>query len=118
MALYEDLYVDQGADARWRLRLLDADASYRDLANTSVRGKINRSYGADSSEAISFDARIVSPASDGIIDIILSNTQTDSLTRRRYVYDVEIEYTDSASGLPYVERILEGKIIVSKSVTK
>lgn len=118
MALYEDLYVDQGADARWRLRLLDADGSNRNLSQSIVRGKINRSYGADSSEKISFETAIVAPATDGIVDIILTNTQTDALTRRRYVYDVELQYTDSATGSPYVERILEGKIIVSKSVTK
>ena len=118
MALYEDLYVDQGADARWRLRLLEQDGTYRNLNGTEVRGKINRSYGADSSEAFSFETAVIAPASDGIVDIILTHTQTDALTRRRYVYDVEIEYLDSASGNQYVERILEGKVIVSKSVTK
>lgn len=118
MAHYEDLYVDQGADARWRLRLLDEDGSKRNLAATTVAGKLNRSYSADSSEAVSFDARVIAPATDGIIDLILTNTQTDSLTNRRYVYDVEITYTDSDTGNDYIERILEGKVLVSKSVTK
>ena len=35
----------------------------------------------------------------------------------RYVYDVEISATDSAGNIT-VERILEGKLTVSPSVTK
>jgi hypothetical protein len=38
-------------------------------------------------------------------------------TRGRYVYDVELKYNDS-DGNAIVERILEGKIKVSPSVTR
>jgi hypothetical protein len=35
----------------------------------------------------------------------------------RYVYDVELEGTDSNTGLGVVERILEGKLTLSPQVT-
>ena len=47
----------------------------------------------------------------------LTNTQTDALKPGRYVYDVELQFTDS-SGANIIERILEGKITVTPSVTK
>ena len=47
-----------------------------------------------------------------------TNTQTDTLlTRGRYVYDVELSFVDSSSNT-IIERILEGNIEVSPSVTK
>jgi hypothetical protein len=116
MAFYEDLEVDQGANAKWQLKLLDVDKSVRDLNGFTVRGKINRSYDADSDEAISFGVTIVEPKTSGLVELTLTNVQTDSLTRRRYVYDVEVEYLDSDQTI--VERVLEGKLMVSRSVTK
>ena len=116
MAQYEDLEVDQGADAKWKLKLLDSDGSIRDLSGYSARGKLNRSYDADSSEAVDFSFNFLAPRSEGILEFSLTNTQTDTLTRRRYVYDIEVEYTEGGNTL--VERVLEGKLMVSKSVTK
>jgi hypothetical protein len=46
----------------------------------------------------------------------LSNDQTEGLDRRRYLYDIEMVY--NSNGHPIVERILEGKVIVDKNVTK
>lgn len=116
MAQYEDLEVDQGADVKWKLKLLDSDGTKRDLTDYTARGKLNRSYDADSSEAVSFSVDFLAPRSDGIIEFRLSNTQTDALSRRRYVYDIEVEYDQGGNTL--VERVLEGKLMVSKSVTK
>ena len=47
----------------------------------------------------------------------LRNTQTDALKAGRYVYDVELSYTDSADNT-IIERILEGQLTVTPSVTK
>ena len=82
---------------------------------------VNRSYGADSSEAIAFTTRIApSNAIAGILEFRLTHDQTDLMKRRRYVYDLELTYIDSdAIGVPTIkERILEGNLIVSRSVTK
>ena len=56
-------------------------------------------------------------APDGIITLALNNNQTDLLKSGRYVYDVEISFNDS-NGDTVIERILEGKILVTPSVTK
>ena len=117
MAQYEDLEVDQGSDAKWRVKLLDADGTTRDLTDYSVRGKVNRNYDADSSESLSFLTNIIPPSTAGVFEFRLTNTQTDSMTHRRYVYDLEIEYIDDDSAT-IVERVLEGNLMLSKSVTK
>lgn len=113
MAHYEDLSVDQGASVRYRLQLLSPDGSIRDLSDFRVRGTINRSQYADSSEATYFRANIDAPPEKGIIDISLSPKETEGLLRRRYIYDVELVIGDSDSEI--VERILEGNLLVSRS---
>lgn len=116
MALYEDLKVDQGADAKFKISMYDENGSTRDLTNYTARGKLNRSHGADSSEAVSFLVNIDVPPTSGSITFSLSNAQTELLTRRRYVYDIEVEFIEDSATI--VERVLEGKLLVSPSVTK
>ena len=47
----------------------------------------------------------------------LTNVQTDALKAGRYVYDVELSFVDSA-GATIIERVLEGRITVTPSVTR
>ena len=44
-------------------------------------------------------------------------SQTDSLKAGRYVYDVELSFVDS-DGATIIERVLEGKITLTPSVTR
>lgn len=116
MAHYEDIEVDQGADALFQIQCLGPDGEVRDLSDYYVRGRLNRSHDADSDEGIDFLATIDAPPTKGVINISLSAEQTNRMTRRRYVYDVEIEHY-SEDEVNTVERILEGKVLVSRSVT-
>jgi len=116
MAHYEDIEVDQGADARFQVQCLGPDGEVRDLSDYYVRGRLNRSWDADSDEGVDFLATIDAPPTNGIINFSLNATQTSHLTRRRYVYDIEIEHY-SQDSINTVERILEGKVLVSRSVT-
>ena len=59
----------------------------------------------------------MSDATNGIATISLTNTQTDALRPGRYVYDVELSFIDDQANT-IVERILEGRIQISPSVTK
>lgn len=120
MAQYEDLEIDQGSDIKWELKLLSSDGTPRDITGYSLHGVVNRSYGADSSEMFEFQTQIQEPATNGIFEFKLLNSQTDLMTRRRYVYDLELTYVDSdATGTPIVkERVLEGNLMVSRSVSK
>jgi hypothetical protein len=115
MAYYEDIEVDQGASAKWEIQCLGPDGEVRDLSNYLVRGRLNRSYDADSSEATDFLATIDAPPTKGIVVFSLDAMQTHQLDRRRYVYDIELEIQKDSDRV--VERILEGKVLVSRSVT-
>lgn len=119
MADYEDFTIDQGADVAIELHLQEQDGSKKDLTGHSALAKMKRSYNStDSDEITSFTTIVSSPATDGILTLALTNSQTDSLNSRlRYVYDVELSYQDSNSQT-IIERILEGKIKVSPSVTR
>ena len=117
MAHYEDLKIDKGTDVSIEIHLVNPDNSKKNLAGYSVAAKMALSYDATDSDKISFTSAVVSPASNGIINLSLSNSVTNQLvTKKRYVYDVEISYADSAANT-IVERVLEGLITVSPSVT-
>lgn len=116
MAYYEDLELDQGASARWQLQLLEEDGeSRRDLSGFSAVARVNNSTMADSSEVILMTANITAPPENGVIDISLSFEQTQTMDRRRYAYDVHVEYYDSDRATNVVERILEGNLLVSRN---
>ncbi len=119
MADYEDFTIDQGADVAIELHLQEQDGSKKNLTGHSALAKMKRSYNStDSDEITSFTTIVSSPATDGILTLALTNSQTDSLNSRlRYVYDVELSYQDSNSQT-IIERILEGKIKVTPSVTR
>lgn len=119
MADYEDFTIDQGADVAIELHLQETDGSKKDLTGHTAAAKMKRSYNSvDSDEIVDFTTAIVEPNTDGILVLSLTNAQTDALNPRlRYVYDVELSFTDS-DGNEIIERILEGKVKVTPSVTR
>lgn len=119
MATYEELLIDQGADVAIEIELVEQDGSKKDLTGFSAAAKMKRSYNStDSDEIVDFTAVIGDPATDGVVILSLTNSQTDALnTRGRYFYDAEISFQDS-DGNTIIERVLEGKVKVSPSVTR
>ena len=118
MAQYEDLIIDQGADVAVELMLLEKDGSTKDLTGFSASAKMKRSYNADSDNTQAFSTIIDGQTPEnGRLILELSNTQTDLLKAGRWVYDVEISYVDS-DGDRVIERVLEGNIQVTPSVTR
>lgn len=116
MATYEEFTIDQGADAAIEIHLVNPNGSAKDLTNHTIAAKMKRTYNSDSDETTTFTA-VVSAAVGGIATLSLTNTQTDDLKPGRYVYDVEMSYEDS-DGNTIIERVLEGKILVTASVTR
>lgn len=114
MAQYEELSVDKGTDVTLQLELEDLNGNPKDLTNYTVAGKIKKTY--SSSSSTSFTTEIQAPSTGGVVNLSLSNTQTDALKAGRYVYDVEISFVDSDANT-VVERVLEGTIEVTPSVT-
>lgn len=117
MAQYEDFTVNQGTDFTIQLELVDKNSAKKNLAGFSASAQLRKTYASSDSSATTFGASIPSPASSGVLNLTLTNAQTKLLKAGRYVYDVEISSTDSASNT-LVERILEGQINVSPSVTR
>jgi len=117
MARYEEFTIDQGSDVAIQLDLINDDGSPKNLEGYAVAAKMKKTYGSDSADTVAFTSIIAAPALDGTVTISLTNTQTDALKQGRYVYDVELSYRDSSDNL-IIERILEGRIQVTPSVTR
>jgi hypothetical protein len=118
MAQYEEFSIDQGADVAIEIHCIDPDTnSAKDLTGYDVAAKLKKTYTSDSDDTLSFTAIVAEPPEDGLLYLTLTNTQTDSLRAGRYVYDVEINFLDS-DGNTIIERILEGRIQVTPSVTR
>ena len=116
MAQYEEFTIDQGADVAIELHLVDRNDAVKNINNHTIAAKLKKNYNSDSSDTTDF-AAIVSDADNGIATISLTNAQTDALKVGRYVYDVELSFVDSG-GNTITERILEGRMQVTPSVTK
>tara|TARA_R110000796_G_scaffold31104_4_gene82731 strand:- start:1296 stop:1637 length:342 start_codon:yes stop_codon:yes gene_type:complete len=110
MAIYSNLLVDQGSTFRANVDVTDSDGNELNLTNYTVAAQLRKNY--SSTTAVEFTATI-SNATSGVLEIFLSDTQTDLLKAGRYVYDVEIT---SPGG--EVTRVLEGQIEVSPGVTR
>jgi hypothetical protein len=118
MAQYEEFTIDQGADAAIEIHLVNPNnGSAKNLTNHSIAAKMKRTYNSDSDDTTIFSSVITDPPTDGIVTISLTNIQTDALKPGRYVYDVELSFQDSDDNT-IIERVLEGKILVTASVTR
>ena len=110
MAIYTNLTVDQGADFSALIDIADSTGNILNLTGYTVAGQVRKNY--DSTAYTQFGAT-VSNATGGVITILLTDTQTRSMTAGRYVYDVEIT---SSGG--EVTRVLEGQVEVTPEVTR
>ena len=117
MAQFEEFNIDQGTDVAINIHVTDKNGAAKDLANYSVAAKMKKSYSSDSDSTFSFTGNIDTPTTKGIAIISMTNTQTDAIPSGRYLYDVELSFTDSSNNVT-IERILEGRINVTPSVTK
>ena len=118
MAQYEEFSIDQGTDVAIEIHLVDPITNLpEDLGGYDVNAKMKKSYNSDSADTLDFNAIVAQPDTDGIITLSLTNIQTSSLKAGRYVYDVEI-FTFDSSGDTIIERVLEGRIQVTPSVTR
>ena len=112
---YEDITIHQGTDVAIELHLVkESDGTAFDLTNYSAAAKMKRNYNSGDSDTLAFSCAV--SGLDGIVTLSLTNVQTDTLKVGNYVYDAEISYTDTNDNI-IVERILEGKIRVSPSMT-
>ena len=58
MAQYEEITLDQGADATIELHLVDTDGSKKNLINHTVTAKLKKNYADSSGEATDFTTTV------------------------------------------------------------
>lgn len=110
MAMYADLYADQGSYFSTTINVGNNGVFDSDLTNYTARGKIRKSY--TSSTFYDFVVTIPAPISGQVI-ISLTSTVTAGIKPGRYMYDVEIVQTSTGK----VTRVVEGQIDFSPGVT-
>ena len=110
MAVYANLFVDQGTDFMSTINLEGGTGAAFNIADFEIRAQMRKSY--SSSKAIDFVANIIDPT-NGIAQIELSAEVTSTIKPGRYVYDVEVISPDTV-----VYRVVEGQIEVSPRVTR
>jgi len=110
MAVYSNIVVDQGADYSASIDVTDNDGDNINLTGYSGAGQIRKSY--SSTTAVNFTVTVASPATSGVLNISLSNSQTNAMKAGRYVYDVEITKASVKT------RVLEGQLEITPGVTQ
>ena len=110
MAVYANLFVDQGTDFMSTINLEGGTGAAYGLTGYTIRAQMRKTY--TSTRAVDFIANITEPAL-GIAQIELSAEQTSLLKAGRYVYDVEVISPDGT-----VYRVVEGQIDVAPRVTR
>lgn len=112
MAIYSNLFVDQGTTFQTAINVSGPEADVIDLTDYVARGQIRKSY--YSKTKVDFITTIQQPPTLGRVEIRLDAIVSDSMKPGRYVYDVEVEDTTTGK----VFRILEGQLEIFPSVTR
>ena len=116
MATVYDLSITQGSQLDVRLTVKDVAGSVINLTSYSVRGYIKHRY-ADTGYLLGIKPTIVSGSGggayvSGLVDILLSGSQTATLPVSQNVYDIELY---NAQG--YTDKIVKGYFNVLPEVT-
>lgn len=111
MAIYANLYVDQGS-SYYSTITVEGAVGIVDLTGYTAAGQIRKTY--NSTNFVDFDITIVEPRDKGELLIELSPATTESMKSGRYVYDIEITNTNTAE----VFRVIEGQVEINPSVTR
>jgi hypothetical protein len=116
MADITDFQIGQGESFRAYMQLLDQGHNNVpvDITNYVFDGHIRENYTTDELAA-QFSFEKVQPYASGAVYIMLSPEITNTLTQRKYVYDIKFT---SGSLAPVSRRLLEGAFTVRPSVTR
>lgn len=107
-----NLLIDQGATFSATLKIVANTNVPIDLTGYTARASVRKNYSDDDALA-DFTVTIQSPATDGVLVMGLTATETAALSAVNGVYDVEI-----VSGSGVVTRVLQGKATISPEATK
>lgn len=124
-AVVRPIYIEQGATFtmgfNWhRDGALDANGNPTpgvpyDLTGASARMQIRKTVTSTPPliDATTENGLITLGTTDGRVDVVLSDADTDTLTVKSAVYDFEIKLADDT-----VHRLLQGAVTISLNVTR
>ena len=127
-ALQRDLYVEQGATFvlgfTWHQQGPPDSAgdptvgAAYDLTGASARMQIRKTVTSPVLvEATTENGRITLGGATGRVDVVLTDADTDLLTGKRGVYDLEVEMGPAGSDAQ-VRRLMQGAVVISPNVTR
>lgn len=108
------LFTNQGSDTVFTIYVTNDDGTPKDLSLFTARSKFARSHASVTKH--NFTSSIRTPGTLGIVTIELSASTTSAVKPGLYVFDTEIVYTDNDQTI--IERVLEGTLEISPSVTQ
>ena len=103
-----DLNVDQGATFYYRVNLFNTGGEAFNLTGYTGNAQLRASYTSNTK----VDMTVSVTGSSGLVELTMNAATTATLTKNRYLYDVEL----NNNGI--VTRILEGTVTVSPNVTR
>jgi hypothetical protein len=110
-----DLFIDQGSTFSFNIKIQDSKKSVVDLTGYTARMQIRRTLLSQDFiiELTTENGRISIDAENGSITLTIDASDTAEFNFFTAVYDLEIE---SSGGI--VTRIVQGKVTLSKEVTR
>lgn len=110
MAAKVDLDIDQGANFNYSINLKDSRGVPIDLTGYTGNAQLRTSYSANSYVTMN----VAITYAIGLVQLTMNSYTTSTLTRNRYLYDVELHYTSSNT----ITRLMEGFVNVNYNVTR
>lgn len=113
---YLAITIYQGATFKRIIRLKDSANAAIDLTGSTARMQIRQAI-TDTTPLIELTAAnsraTITDAANGEITLLIADEDTAELDFVKGVYDLEVEYSDGT-----VDRVLRGKVRLSKEVTR
>lgn len=106
-----NIRVYQGATYSQTFQFLDGNGNPLDLTNYTPNAELRVAY-TDTTASAAFTSSVIAPPTSGSIALSLHPSSSACLTQRAYVYDLTLTFAST------VIRPLEGKVVVSPSVTR
>ena len=106
------LSITRGSTFNIRITVYDDDSNIVDLTGFEVRGVIKNRY-SDADILVNLDP-VVYDASAGLVDVLLTPTQTAALPVTEALYDIE-KFPISGQGA--TDKIMKGTVLIHPEVT-
>jgi hypothetical protein len=106
-----NILIDQGANFDTSFYITNQDGTPLNMAGYTGEAALKKSFTAPDGDKIPFSLSFLDRTL-GHIQIALSSTETNALTKRRYVYDILLNSPND-----YKTRVIEGLVEINLGVS-